>query len=636
MKKVSIIILLFTYISFNAQIKKEIDSLETLLKNTKDETIKIHIFSKLSDIYYLYDRSKSDYYKKQLKDLSHNLKSDLGFTTLYLDEGFHYASNNQIQQSILSYKKALFFAKRGKLDIAMASCYNNFGVLEKLNSNYKISIANYIECMKIYERKKMPKYVYLQLIQMIDLYVILKDIPNAQRFILKASSIMVNLKENYKFHLFYECLGKFHKLKKNYILAIKYFKKSIYTYKKYANLENTYVYSDLALTYMEIKDYKNAKLYLSKYAKFMPKDPEFEVIAGYYQALTQYYIETKDYTKAKETNTKAKIIFEKSSNEMGILNIYQNKVKIAVAQKEYQDAYNYNLKANEIEKKIANKEIKLAIAEIDIKYETLKKEKLLLKNKAEAKTRNILLVAITVLVIFLITFGYLIFRKQKLEIKQKRKENELQEALSKIEIQNKLQEQRLHISRDLHDNIGSQLTFIASSVENIKYSFDNNNPNLNVKIESISNFAKDTILELRETIWAMNNNDMSFEDLQTKIKILINKAKEIHPKIIFDPQFDDSLKEKKFKSLEIINTYRCIQEALNNALKHAKASQIHIKTAQIQEYVQIVIQDNGQGFDLDENEDGNGLANMEKRITDIGGTFKILSSSEGTQITILI
>mgnify|MGYP000950478019 CR=1 FL=1 len=49
------------------------------------------------------------------------------------------------------------------------------------------------------------------------------------------------------------------------------------------------------------------------------------------------------------------------------------------------------------------------------------------------------------------------------------KENELRQALIKIENQNNLQEQRLAISKDLHDNIGSQLTFIISSLDNLKY-----------------------------------------------------------------------------------------------------------------------------------------------------------------------
>jgi signal transduction histidine kinase len=84
--------------------------------------------------------------------------------------------------------------------------------------------------------------------------------------------------------------------------------------------------------------------------------------------------------------------------------------------------------------------------------------------------------------------------------RQLEQESQLKLAISKIETQNKLQQQRLDISRDLHDNIGAQLTFIISSVDNIKYGFEIENPNLNSKLDRISNFTKSTIVELRDTI----------------------------------------------------------------------------------------------------------------------------------------
>lgn len=61
-------------------------------------------------------------------------------------------------------------------------------------------------------------------------------------------------------------------------------------------------------------------------------------------------------------------------------------------------------------------------------------------------------------------------KNQKMKTLQLQK-NELKDALLKIETQNRLQEQRLQISRDLHDNIGAQLTFIISSVDSLKYAF---------------------------------------------------------------------------------------------------------------------------------------------------------------------
>ena len=139
-----------------------------------------------------------------------------------------------------------------------------------------------------------------------------------------------------------------------------------------------------------------------------------------------------------------------------------------------------------------------------------------------------------------------------------------------------MQEQRLNISRDLHDNIGAQLTFIISSVDNIKYAFEITNEKLDNKLSNISSFAKETIVELRDTIWAMNSNEISFEDLEIRINNYIEKAKEAKDQISFSFAIDSVLKTQKLTSVQGMNIYRTIQEAVNNAIKYANASIITI------------------------------------------------------------
>ena len=78
--------------------------------------------------------------------------------------------------------------------------------------------------------------------------------------------------------------------------------------------------------------------------------------------------------------------------------------------------------------------------------------------------------------------------------------------MAQIESQNKLQEQRLSISRDLHDNIGAQLTFIISSLENTKFGIPNLETAVEKRLDKISDFTRNTIVELRDTIWAMNKS----------------------------------------------------------------------------------------------------------------------------------
>ena len=203
--------------------------------------------------------------------------------------------------------------------------------------------------------------------------------------------------------------------------------------------------------------------------------------------------------------------------------------------------------------------------------------------------------------------------------------------MAKIETQNKLQEQRLRISRDLHDNIGAQLTFIISSIDNLKYGFTDIGEKLGNRLTAISNFTSRTIYELRDTIWAMNKESITFEDLRVRIANFMEHAKSASEKTKFSFIIDVD-QAHLLSSVEGMNIYRIIQEAVNNALKYANATEIEVNISKTQNRFQIEIADNGTGFNQGTADHGNGLNNMKKRSYEIGADFQIKSSEKGTTI----
>ena len=297
--------------------------------------------------------------------------------------------------------------------------------------------------------------------------------------------------------------------------------------------------------------------------------------------------------------------------------------------------FNYK-KFSQYKDSLSNIETNSKIAALEIQFDTAKKEKLIIAQKNEAKQKNSYLIGLSIVAFLTALTGFLIYRQQKQKNIQQAQEYKLKKAISKIETHNKLQEQRLSISRDLHDNIGAQLTFIISSVDNIKYAFDITNEKLDNKLTNISSFAKDTIVELRDTIWAMNSNEISFDDLEIRINNYIEKAKEAKDQISFSFAIDPVLKTQKLTSVQGMNLYRTIQEAVNNAIKYANATVISINAKQVENQLKIIIQDNGIGFDEATIQKGNGLQNMQKRIEEIGGEFHLSSSNEGTRIEFLL
>ncbi len=347
-----------------------------------------------------------------------------------------------------------------------------------------------------------------------------------------------------------------------------------------------------------------------------------------------------------EANAYFSIAFEaatKSQSVEKLRDYYYQQYLSNKRQKNIIDALTFQEEYLKLRDSVFKKERAELLGDLEAKYQNEKKEKALLLSKAKVtekeqqiKKKNTQFQILALISLALIAIAYLIYRQQKLKNKQQEQEFQLKSAIAAIESQNKLQEQRLSISRDLHDNIGAQLTFVISSVDNLKYGNQITDKKITNQLTKISDFTKSTIVELRDTIWAMNTNEFSFDDLRSRIFNFIEKAKSAKEEVTFSFTIDEAVLETKLTSINGINIYRTIQEAVNNAIKYAHAHTIQVDVKQLKNQMRITIKDDGKGFDADAATSGNGLQNMKKRIEDIGGKFSITSDNKGTVLIILI
>ena len=281
--------------------------------------------------------------------------------------------------------------------------------------------------------------------------------------------------------------------------------------------------------------------------------------------------------------------------------------------------------------------------QLEVEFETLKKEKQIsdqqikiAKQEIKAKKRNNMLTGLIALVLFIIVIGIFIYKQQKLKQQKLIEENRLKDEISQVKIQNELHEERLRISRDLHDNIGSQLTFIISSVDNMKHLFKSADQKLNNKLSDVSGFTRTTITQLRDTIWALNKDEISFEDLKARLFNYIENAKlaQEQTEFVFN---SSSTTNVHLNSIEGVNVYRIVQEAINNAMKYAAATNVALTITETNNNLTMSIKDDGIGFNMAEIKLGNGLENMKSRANAIKATFQINSNPKnGTEILLTL
>ncbi|MDZ7767195.1 MAG: ATP-binding protein [Melioribacteraceae bacterium] len=120
-------------------------------------------------------------------------------------------------------------------------------------------------------------------------------------------------------------------------------------------------------------------------------------------------------------------------------------------------------------------------------------------------------------------------------------------------------------------------------------------------------------------------------ELVLKINELVQRINSTLPEIEIKVHSDDAEKAP-LSAVEMLNLFRITQEAIQNAVKHAEAPEINVELNSQKSTVNLIISDNGKGFNLAEVKAGNGLESMQKRCEDCGGDFDITSSETGTKV----
>ncbi len=424
-----------------------------------------------------------------------------------------------------------------------------------------------------------------------------------------------------------------------YDSALYYNKKAILLFKK---INDTYFlrtwYSNIANTYTKLKNLKKAEEYILKSLTIDTNNIKKSIILI---NLGKIYIDTKRYKKAEKILDSAVVIAQRNDQKKFLSEAYMRLHELRKKQHRYNEALSYYINYKKTEDNLFNEKKAEQVAELKIQYNTTEKENEILTQRADLaeidltiQQRNFQMYSILGLAFILGLIGILFYNQQRLKNRQLLKENKLKDELATVQTQNKLQEQRLRISRDLHDNIGSQLTFIISSIDNLKFITKSADKNLKNKLSTINDFASNTINQLRDTIWAMNKNEISLADFYNRMLSFIEKAKHAKTDITFN--VTNTIQSNSIlSSVKGINIFRVIQEAVNNAIKYAKASKINVLIEESESNITFTVSDNGKGFDINTINFGNGLENMQKRIDEVGGTLSIDSHpSKGTTITV--
>ena len=195
--------------------------------------------------------------------------------------------------------------------------------------------------------------------------------------------------------------------------------------------------------------------------------------------------------------------------------------------------------------------------------------------------------------------------------------------------------ERKRIALDLHDGIGQMLTGLRLHSEKVK-SFNFSSEKQAKSFEELQNLIQETIETTRAVSFNLAPSVLSDFGVIAAIRILSEKVAKMS-EITIDFQ---EIKLPRLPESTETCLYRITQEAIHNAVKYSKASLITIQLFDSEELVELIISDNGSGFDLPavrKTMEGSGLKNMQARAELLNGSFKIQSKTgKGTRIKVAI
>ncbi len=510
------------------------------------------------------------------------------------------------------YFSSLNYFESAKNINGLASAYNNIGIIYKSLRNDNKALHFFDTSYILYKKGNDELGIGAVLTNIGDLYTGQNNYSKAYDFLMRS----INIKEKNKDH---------------YGLAISY------------NL--------LGILYIEKRDYDKAFLYEQKainYAKLINDDNELV------SALLKFaviYIKKKDPVRAMKFNVMAEKLAKKIESQKLLYETYQNYADIYQLKGNIPKAFEYYKKYKETEDSVVNSQRFNQIYELELKHETeksnteiallnrqkkiqslqIERQKLLINKRNNQIILVVTSCFITLLIFYIIYINYR--HRQKIKLEEALYQHKEKRANEVIEAEIR---ERKRMGEELHDGLGQILSLLKLTLTSLENKQKSSSEKQKELIENAVELTDNAFTELRNISHNMAPIFLKEKGFAASIKDLLDHLNQSNT---YKVGMDISGVDNQLESFLELTIYRVVQEALNNIILHAKATEINFQLLQSDKEITLMIEDNGRGFDINEmeNKHGIGLRNIRSRIENIGGKVHLDSViNRGTIITIIV
>lgn len=270
----------------------------------------------------------------------------------------------------------------------------------------------------------------------------------------------------------------------------------------------------------------------------------------------------------------------------------------------------------------------------------LEDEMMLVNTNLKLKRKEQLITMIVlVLILVVLIMSWFLF-KQRMHKKELLFQAQLNDTLNKQEINTmeailETQEsERKRIAGDLHDRVGSMLATVKLQVKSAEQLLKSANPEMGQQMGGIAKLLDEVTAEVRLISHNMESGVLSRFGLAVALQDL---ASQLNQTALVKINFANHLRDTSLGDKVEVTLYRCCQELVTNAIKHAAATEIDIELNVREQSVHLMVADNGKGFNQGSVKEGLGMKQIKSRLGILNGKLTIDSHQQsGTTIFIEI
>jgi signal transduction histidine kinase len=611
----------------------EISSNKTFAYTTAD-TIKINELNSNSLNLAYSDPTKALEIVKKTINYSRKVNFPKGEIQALIRRGIIYDVLSDTKNALKAYDEALLIARKVDYKKGEGSILNNIGLIYMNQHNLSEARIYFQKAFEIFETLKNDQLLSSISNNLGMIYEETKRDKNAIFWFRKALNYAAKIDDKLEKANIYANIGDLYN-GKLIDSALHYNFKALEIYEEEGN--QYYLgksYNNIALIYSATNKGKEAEKYYLKSYKISKKiGNKFMLVSTGYNLSQLYYLQ-KNSKKEIETLNEIYPLIEKEgmpeiaykvcqaiaiwnyrNGSLEKADIYFNEyLKYHAAY--FDEKSNQNL--TEIEKKyeVQKKEQENALLKKSIQLKSLN----LKKNQQNSIIQNLIWTAGFAFISFVFLLVYFWYRRKSYQ-----KDLENQKAIFEATLA-----ERKRISFDLHDNVGSQLSYVVNNLEMLNSQSKNSSAIDFERVERTFKMSQDAIDSLRDTVWALHIASITIEILSSKLESYVRKMTEDQKTLTYN--FVSKITNNKVISPEqTMHMFRIFQESINNIIKHAKATKIDIVIEETNDgKIVLQVSDNGIGIQNLSSPDGHfGLKNMSARATEIGAFWKIERNENG-------